>query len=61
MATITQDDIAKIIEIAGKAAPPPHDSGIPENVRSDLMKALAKLKMDFQTPVEATIELASGV
>lgn len=59
MDEISQEGISKIIEIAGKRVP--SDGKVPPNLRMQLMEALAKLKMDFQTPIEGTIEMASGV
>ena len=59
MGGISPEDIRKIIEIAGKAVP--DDLQVPDNDRTALMRALAKLKVSFQTPVEGTIELAAGV
>ena len=56
---INHDDVTKIIEIANKSAS--GELKLPESDRQKLMVALAKLKGAFQTPVEATIELASGV
>ena len=56
---ISRDDVTKIIEIANKSAS--GELKLPEPDRQNLMKALAKLKGTFETPVEATIELASGV
>ena len=55
----TLADAEAIISIADKS--PLDHAALPEDTRLALMTALGKLKMTFQTPVEATTELFEGV
>ena len=59
MSEISLQDIEKIVQIAEK--PRAGDLKIDENVRLSLMQALGKLKTSFETPLEATFDLAQGV
>ena len=55
----TLEHAEAIIRFANNISP--DHAALPENTRLALMTALEKLKMTFQTPVEATTELFEGV
>jgi hypothetical protein len=59
MSHITVEDAEAVINIAQKCSS--EQAILPETTRAGLILALEKLKMQFQTPAEATMELFEGV